>query len=89
MREIKAFVGHSFNSQDNSVVDAFLKYFQHLEELLPSFSWDHAEKAEPIELAEKVRTKFIGKNIFIGICTARECPRWNFRQHEGNKRVPH
>lgn len=72
MREIRAFVGHSFSPSDDAVVGAFLKYFEQLKHLLPNFSWEHAEAAEPIELAEKVRTKFGEKNLFIGICTANE-----------------
>jgi thioredoxin-like negative regulator of GroEL len=72
MQEIKAFVGHSFSPEDRLVVSAFLNYLSQLEELLPNFSWEHAEAAEPIELAEKVRSRFAGKNVFIGICTAKE-----------------
>jgi hypothetical protein len=72
MKEIKAFVGHSFSKNDETVVDRYLKYFDQLTRLLPNFSWDHAEAAEPIELAEKVLAKITGKNVFIGLCTRNE-----------------
>src|SRR6266446_519220 len=72
MREIKAFVGHSFAKDDAPVVALYLKYFEQLTGLLPNFSWEHAEAAEPIELAEKVKYKIADKNVFIGICTRKE-----------------
>lgn len=72
MKDNKAFVGHSFAPEDQEVVAKFLKYFEQLEDLVPSFEWDHAEAAEPLELATKVKAKFAGKNLFIGICTRRE-----------------
>ena len=36
------------------------------------FTWDHAEWAEPKLLSTKVKEKMEGKNLFIGICTAKE-----------------
>lgn len=50
MNQIKAFVGHSFTTDAAAVVGAFLKYFDQVEGLHPSFSWEHAEAAEPREL---------------------------------------
>lgn len=68
----KAFVGHSFAPEDEALNRIFLDYLSTVQELPIGFSWDHAEKAEAKELAEKVREKFKGKNLFIGICTIRE-----------------
>jgi tetratricopeptide (TPR) repeat protein len=72
MEKIRAFVGHSFAPEDAEVVGRFLTYFRQLQDLLPQFAWDHAEPAEPIELAEKVRRKFSEANTFIAICTRKE-----------------
>ncbi|GAA0535512.1 tetratricopeptide (TPR) repeat protein [Rhizomicrobium palustre] len=72
MKQIKAFVGHSFNQADKPVVDAFLDYFDQLTGIVPHFSWEHATAAEPKELAEKVLAIIDGKNTFIGICTRNE-----------------
>ncbi|MBL7177103.1 MAG: tetratricopeptide repeat protein [Desulfobacteraceae bacterium] len=72
MEKINAFVGHSFIDEDKNVVEAFTSYFDSLKGALP-FDWDHAEKAEPIALSEKVREKMEGKNLFIGIFTKKDC----------------
>jgi tetratricopeptide (TPR) repeat protein len=72
MREIRAFVGHSFLDQDSVVVGKFLKYFSQLQNSYPNFSWDHAETAKPGDLAEKVLSVIQDKNVFIGICTKKE-----------------
>lgn len=72
MPEIRAFVGHSFNSEDAGVVNAFLAYFDELQRVLPSFSWVHAQEAEPRELAQKVLSLIADRNVFIGICTGKE-----------------
>src|SRR5258707_14654458 len=72
MKDIRAFVGHSFTDDDAQVVAAFLKYFEQLSELHPTFSWEHAEKAEPKILTEKVLRIIADKNVFIGICTRKE-----------------
>ena len=50
---IRAFVGHSFTSDDEQVVDKFLKYFDQLRLSLPDFQWVNARAAEPSELASK------------------------------------
>jgi hypothetical protein len=71
MKRVAAFVGHSFLERDGKVVQTFLSYFDDLESM-GILHWDHAEAAEPRELSEKVKAKMNGKNVFIGICTARE-----------------
>lgn len=73
MKEINAFVGHSFRESDASLVRQFLDYFDSISHLHPTFSWNHAEAAEPRELAAKVLAQMDGKNVFIGICTKSEC----------------
>lgn len=73
MNQIKAFVGHSFPSDDDAVIRAFLKFFDQVKALDIGFSWDHAEAAEPTkELADKVMRLVEEKNLFIGICTNKE-----------------
>lgn len=84
MDEVKAFVGHSFSPADEQVVRPFLDFFDGLSKSpYHSFSWDHAEEAEPFSISGKVLKKFEDKNVFIGICTSREAacskmwPVWN------------
>jgi tetratricopeptide (TPR) repeat protein len=72
MTQVHAFVGHSFTENDKSIVDKFLRYFDQLSEVLPAFSWAHAEHAEPSIVSEKVLRLLQGKNLFIGICTKKE-----------------
>lgn len=72
MEELRAFVGHSFSSGDKALVAGFLGYFESLSRLYPTFTWDHAEEAEPLPLSKKVMAKIEGKNVFIGICTKNE-----------------
>jgi tetratricopeptide (TPR) repeat protein len=71
-KPIRAFVGHSFTSDDEAVVTRFTKYFDQLANLYPNFSWTHAEPAEPKVLADKVMQLIDGANLFIGICTKKE-----------------
>ena len=73
MNKIAAFVGHSFSENDEGVIMKFTDFFETIKELGIDFSWDHATKAEPIELSRKVREKMAGKNLFIGIVLPR---RW-------------
>ncbi|MEQ1889687.1 MAG: hypothetical protein ABL951_10995 [Alphaproteobacteria bacterium] len=73
MQEIRAFIGHSFGDDDAEVVSQFLKYFQQLSSIHQNFSWEHAESAEPKSIAEKVISLIANKNVFIGICTKKEC----------------
>ena len=73
MIEFRAFVGHSFTSGDAIVVRKFLDYLEQISGLLSEFSWVHAEPAEPRQLAEKVLSLLERRNLFIGICTNKEC----------------
>jgi len=70
--QLKAFVGHSFTDDDKPVVREFLDYFNQIKDMNIGFSWEHAEKAEPRELADKVLRLMEDKNLFIGICTNKE-----------------
>ena len=72
MNEIRAFIGHSFASDDAAVVDIFLRYFSQVQNLLPTFTWTSARAAEPKELAAKVLSLIEDRNVFIGICTKKE-----------------
>jgi len=72
MNQLKAFVGHSFTSDDEAVVRAFLKFFDQVKNMDIGFNWEHAETAEPKELAEKVLRLVEDKNLFIGICMSKE-----------------
>jgi hypothetical protein len=72
MSQLKAFVGHSFMSEDDGVVRAFLKFFDQVKAMGIGFSWEHAEPAEPKVLADKVMRLIEDKNLFIGICTNKE-----------------
>ena len=72
VNEIRAFVGHSFTSNDTPIVEKFLKIFAQLSNMLPYFTWTHAEAAEPKEVGAKVLRILADKNVFIGICTKKE-----------------
>lgn len=72
MARLSAFVGHSFLDSDGQVVDRVLKMLDSIKTLMPDFEWEHALAAEPKVLSQKVKEKMQGKNLFIGICTAKE-----------------
>jgi tetratricopeptide (TPR) repeat protein len=72
VKQISAFVGHSFTLEDSAPVEIVLKYLSELSGMLPGFSWDHAERAEPKLIDEKVLRLIREKNLFIGICTKKE-----------------
>lgn len=72
MSEVSAFVGHSFRQGDQALVERILKFLTTVVDLVPGFSWDHAQGAEPKQVSAKVLEKIEGKNLFIGICTASE-----------------
>lgn len=72
MPQVRAFVGHSFSSNDSIVVGKFEKYLNQIALLHPNFFWQHAELAEPIVIDEKVLRLFDDKELFIGICTRKE-----------------
>ena len=85
MSGIKAFVGHSFTENDTEIVRYFLDLFDRISALGIGFSWEHAEGAEPKVLTEKVLELIEGKNLFIGICTAKETVVTNTRKSRINK----
>lgn len=67
MAKISAFVGHSFEDVDRTLVNKFL---DHLDTFRPlGFEWVDAEEAESTGLANKVKAKMEEKNAFIGIFT--------------------
>jgi tetratricopeptide (TPR) repeat protein len=72
MSEIRAFVGHSFLSQDEKLVRTFTDYFDTLKRGALDFDWTHATEARPEEVSTKVLELIDGKNLFIGICTKNE-----------------
>jgi hypothetical protein len=67
MQDVQAFVGHSFRPEDRALIQVFIDHFRTLAHSYPGFSWDHAEKAEAVPLAQKVLEKIDGKNVFIGL----------------------
>jgi hypothetical protein len=71
MSGIRAFVAHSFGSNDKQVVDTFLTFFRQLSDD-EKFSWEHAEAAQPKALAEKVMSLLSDKDTLIAICTKEE-----------------
>lgn len=86
MTEIIAFVGHSFTENDAEIVRRFLDFFDHIAALGIGFTWEHAENAEPKVLTDKVLELIEGKNLFIGICTAKETIVVNPRKSRINSR---
>lgn len=68
MAKLKAFVGHSFNEDDSSVIATFLKYFDSLKDI--GFEWEHAKRTVATKaIDDKVIEMMEGKNLFIGIFT--------------------
>lgn len=65
---IKAFVGHSFDPEDESIITAFKKMFDSLKTSM-AFEWEDAEVTQIKPLSEKVPLKMADKNLFIGIFT--------------------
>lgn len=72
MEQIRAFVGHSFTQDDEQVVQKMLKFLNTVSHTLPNFTWEHAQGPEPRGIDEKVLDLFVGRNLFIGICTRKE-----------------
>src|SRR3546814_14738673 len=72
MKNIQAFVGHSFTSDDEQVVGKVLKYLDAIKEVSLDFSREHAEKPETSGIDDKVLRMFEGKKVFIAICTRKE-----------------
>ena len=50
---IKAFVGHSFDSEDESIITAFKKTFDSFKKSM-AFEWEDAEVTQIKPLSEKV-----------------------------------
>lgn len=65
---IKAFVGHSFELEDESIITAFKKIFDSFKTSM-AFEWEDAEATQIKPLSEKVPLKMADKNLFIGIFT--------------------
>ena len=65
---IKAFVGHSFEPEDEPVVIAFTKIFNSLKKSI-DFDWEDADDTQIKPLSKKVPQKMVDKNLFIGIFT--------------------
>ena len=63
---IKAFVGHSFDPEDESIIIAFTKLFNSLKKSI-NFEWEDADVTEIKPLSKKVPQKMADKNLFIGI----------------------
>ena len=72
MRPIKAFVAHSFSADDKVVVSKFLEYFNEINNTHPSFSWQHAERAQSVGIDSKVPSIMRDSNVLIGACTRDE-----------------
>ena len=72
MTKLRAFVGHSFSDEDQDVVRVFLDHLDRIAALNPDFSWNHAKWAEAKELKTKVLRLMEDRNLFIGVCTAKE-----------------
>ena len=70
MSSLRAFVGHSFDENDLSLVEVFLKYLDSLKDI--GFEWDSAKKAQLKELSDQVKEKMEDKNLFIGIFTLKQ-----------------
>lgn len=65
---IRAFVGHSFEPEDELVVMAFTKIFNSLKKSF-DFDWEDADDTQIKPLSKKVPQKMVDKNLFIGIFT--------------------
>jgi tetratricopeptide (TPR) repeat protein len=79
MKKLQAFIAHSFNEErDGNVIRAFLDYFLSLKDIL-GLEYEHADRVEAKAISQKIRDKMEGKNLFIGIFTAK-----NHRIEQGN-----
>src|ERR1700677_862194 len=67
VREIKAFVGHSFAKEDTYVVSTFIELLNKL-----GFNCITGQKAAPKEIREKIKERIEGCEVFVGIFTRRE-----------------
>ena len=62
MTPIEAFVGHSFDDDDEIVVGRFLKYLDQLSKLQPNFTWVHAKPAEPQVIDRSITQARVTRN---------------------------
>jgi hypothetical protein len=72
MTLLKAFVSHSFLEVDEPIVKKFIDLLDQVAANNQAFSWDHAIRAEPRSISEKIEEMIKDKNVFIGICSRRE-----------------
>src|SRR6185437_5270904 len=72
MSVIRAFVGHSFEKDDEVLVGEILEHLNRISKLNSNFTWEHAALAQPVEVADKILSMLNDKNVFIGICSKRE-----------------
>lgn len=69
---MKAFIGHSFDEEDKPTIRVFKDYFTALGKTM-NFSWDDADETDIIGISVKVKEKMLGKQLFIGILTKKQC----------------
>ena len=67
MKQINAFIGHSFSLEDKDIVRAFLDFFEEIKNMGIGFNWEHAKRQKQRSL-QKVLRVIEDKNLFIGIC---------------------
>lgn len=72
MDQIKAFVGHSFLSEDEQLVRKFTGFLDTVQKTIPGFDWVHATEPRPGGVPDKVLDLIEGRNLFIGICSRNE-----------------
>lgn len=71
-KKFQAFVGHSFTKDDQELVLTFTRFLNAFSASNSSFSWIHAEEAQPTDIVEKVLPMLRQSDIFIGICSKKE-----------------
>src|SRR5947208_11917175 len=64
IREVSAFVGHSFAEEDEQVVNAITQFLTKL-----GLRCDSGRRAEPRGVSDKVRTRIEAAEVFVGIFT--------------------
>ncbi len=60
MKQLRAFVGHSFDDQDQQLVRSFQDYFDSLKGTI-DFEWDHAKRASQESCAKKSKQRWKGR----------------------------
>ena len=65
---IKAFVAHSFEDKEKTLVGLFKEHFDSLKKVM-AFDWEDAQEKGMRAISEKVKNKMRGKNLFIGVFT--------------------